>query len=84
MKSIATKQTYECSEFELFCAMLVRAILSDAACILIVSPFTLTTTLIEIQDILDVIFTLEIKKDIIILDIQTNALHYKKESCHVL
>ncbi len=84
MESIATKETYECNEFELFCAMLVRAMLSDAPCIFIVSPFTLITTLIEIQNIIDVILKLEIKKDIIMLDIQTNALHYKKESCHVL
>ncbi len=64
--------------------MLIRAMLSDNKKIFIVTPFTLISTLIEIKEISDVISKLDIKQDIIILDMQNNKTNYEGDLCHIV
>ncbi len=84
LDKIATLRIPTCNEFELFCAMLIRAILSDNQTIFIVTPFALISTLLDLQEIYALIQKLESKKDIIILDMQNNATHYKGDLCHII
>jgi hypothetical protein len=83
-ENIATKRVPACNEFEIFCAMLIRAILSDSEKIFIVTPFTLISTLVDIKELTDVILKLDIKKDIIILDMQNNKTNYEGDLCHII
>lgn len=84
LEEIAKKRVPECSEFEIFCTMLLRAIMSDNQKILIVTPFSLITTLTGVKEIADVIYKLNTKKDIIIVDMKNNKTNYEEELCHIV
>ena len=81
---IATNRVPLCSEFEIFCAMFIRALMSDSGKIMIVTPFNLISTLTEIKEIIDVIHKLDVKKDIIIIDMKNNKTNYEGDLCHIV
>lgn len=84
LEEITQKRTSACNQFEIFCAMLIRAMLSDSTQIFIVTPFTLISTLVDIKEITNVINKLDIKKDIIILDVQNSRTNYEGDLCHIV
>ena len=83
LDEIATKRAPSCSEFEIFCVMLMRAMMSDCGKIIIVTPFNMISTLLDIKEITDVIFKLDVKKDIIIIDMQNNRTNYEGDLCRI-
>lgn len=84
LEHIATLRASTCSEFEIFCAKLIRAMLSECKNIFILTPFVLIPTLLDLQELHQVLLKLDTKKDIIILDMYNNELHYKGEICHII
>ncbi|MBU0631013.1 hypothetical protein KKA17_00035 [bacterium] len=84
LEEIAKKRVPECNEFEIFCTMLLRAIMSENPTIVIVTPFSLITTLTGVQEIADVISKLNTKKDIIIVDMLNNKTNYEGELCRIV
>ncbi len=83
LEDIANKRASQCSELEIFCTMLLRAMMNQRDRIIIVTPFSLITTLIEINEINDILCKLDIKKDIIIVDMQNNGAHYEGDLCNI-
>ena len=84
LEDIAHKRAPECSEFEIFCAMLLRAMMGDCKRIVIVTPFSFITTLTSIKEIAEIIYKLDIKKDIIIVDMKNNQSNYEGDSCNIV
>ncbi|WP_345993199.1 hypothetical protein [Sulfurimonas sp. HSL-1716] len=83
LEEIAQKRASQCSEFEIFCAMLLRALMNDNERIVIVTPFSFITSLTSIKEIAEVIYKLDIKKDIIIADMKNNQTNYEGDLCHI-
>jgi ABC-type lipopolysaccharide export system ATPase subunit len=84
LERIANQRIPTCNEFELFCAMLIRALQSQKKRLFIVTPFSLISSLVAISEITDVIEKLDSKKDIIILDLQNNRSNYEGALCHIV
>ena len=76
-ESIANKRTNQCSKLEIFYVMIVRAIVCDASRIFIQTPFALVDALGDISQVVANIEILNQDKGIIILDTQSNNIHYK-------
>lgn len=84
LEDIADKRITQCNEFEIFCAMLIRAMMNEKKHIIIVTPFSLITALLDMKEITDIIDILDIKKDIIIVDMQNNRTNYEGDLCHIV
>ena len=84
LENILKKRVFASTQFEIFCAMLIRAMLSDCSKIFIVTPFNLISALNDIKQVADIINQLDIKQDIIILDMQNNITNYEGDLCHIV
>jgi ABC-type lipopolysaccharide export system ATPase subunit len=84
MEHIARQRVSSCNEFELFCAMLIRSLQAKEIQVYIVTPFTLISTLTSLKEITDILEKLDLKKDIMILDLQNNQSNYEGTLCHII
>jgi hypothetical protein len=58
--------------------------MGDCKRIVIVTPFSFITTLTSIKEIAEIIYKLDIKKDIIIVDMKNNQSNYEGDSCNIV
>lgn len=84
MEDIAQKRAPDCKSLELFGAMLLRAVMSHKECIVIVTPFSLITSLVSIDPLIELTKKLPVKKDIIIADMKNNLTNYESEECRII
>ena len=84
LENIANQRIPTCNDFELFCAMLIRAVQTQRKTIFIVTPFSLISSLMTVNEIISIIEKLDLKKDIIILDLQNNKSNYEGVLCHIV
>jgi len=83
LEKIALLRVSSCSKIEIFYTLLIRALMTKKATIIIVTPFTLMPNLRAINVIIEDIQLLTQDKKIIILDNTTNQTHYKGCSCNI-
>ena len=84
LENIAQKRVTYCSKIDIFYVMFIRALMSDAKNIVIVTPFSLVKNLENITQIIENILLLNDDKNIIILDNISNETHYKGYPCHII
>jgi len=75
--SLANKRSNQCDKLEIFYVMMVRALMCDESKVVVQTPFVLVDTMSNIQEVLANIERINQDKGIIILDTQSNNIHYR-------
>jgi len=81
---IAYKRPINCTNSELLSVMLLRAMMCKSHTIIISNPIDLLNNLKDIKDIIRDIKDMPDEKNIIILDLLSNEIHYEGCSCHTI
>lgn len=76
----ALKRVSQCNSLEIFFVMLIRALMSDRKCVIIVPLFLLTGSFEDIKNILQKISILNSNKEIYILDLISNKNYYSSSN----
>ncbi len=84
LSNIALFRIQECSDLEIFYVMFIRALMSREKNIIISSPYLIIKELIDINKLVEKIDILNKDKEIIILDTQSNSMHYKGCLCNTI
>ncbi|MBN2824961.1 MAG: hypothetical protein JXQ76_06550 [Campylobacterales bacterium] len=84
LESICSNRIYQCQPFELFYTMIIRAMMSDAKRILIVTPYGFVKKLSEFNRVLDTLQKLELAQEVIVVDVFKNLHHYRDCQCNIL
>ncbi len=75
----------QCNEIEKFYALFIRALMTKERDVIILSPLSLLNTTDEVESIFnDLIQLNQENKNILILDILTNEVHYEGCICHII
>lgn len=81
---IGLKRVSECSNLEIFYVMFIRALMSKEMNVIIALPFSITDSLRDMKSIIDNLSKLESEKNILILDLKSNEMHYKESLCNII
>ena len=81
---IALSRVSACSPTEIFYIQFIRALMMKEDDILIVTPYSLIDNLRNINVIIENINILTDKKNILIVDILNNEIHYKGTTCNIV
>jgi len=84
LASIAKERVESCSREEIFLVMFIRALMSQEKNVIIELPTTALGTLQNICEIIEKMLDVNHEKKIIILDIQSNKIHYEGCRCHII
>lgn len=76
LESIAHKKIEQCKSLEIFCVMLLRALMCDATKIMICYLYSFVDEIENIDEILDIFKKLNIKEEIIFIDGKKNTHLY--------
>lgn len=82
--NIAYKRPDRCTDIEQLCTMIIRATMCKNTKIMINNPMYLLHNLKDIKDIIKEVETILNDKDIVILDLLSNEIHYKGCQCHTI
>ncbi|MFT7005399.1 MAG: ABC-type lipopolysaccharide export system ATPase subunit [Sulfurimonas sp.] len=81
---ISLNRINQCNSMDIFHVCLIRALMTKETNIIIVTPFHLIDNLRDISTLVSSIETLDIKKNILIIDTISNKTHYKGSSCNIV
>lgn len=84
LKSLGIKRAEHCLTNEIFCVMLIRAMMCKENTIIIEYPELLLESLKDIEKIIDTITLLQSSKTIVFLDIKNNENYYKGSACNII
>jgi len=82
--SIWAKRSSECSELEMFYVMFIRSLMSKEMSVIIVSPFSITTSIESMKGIIENLLLLKGKKSVLILDLCINERYYEESQCSII
>ncbi|NCN43661.1 MAG: hypothetical protein CO158_07725 [Piscirickettsiaceae bacterium CG_4_9_14_3_um_filter_43_564] len=83
LTTIEEKRVGTCSDLELFATMLLRAERMPREAIYIVLPLLLLGHADAIEQTLALLTLLDSQKDIFILELTSNRVHYQGQACHI-
>ncbi len=81
---ICEKRPTECTPFEIFYAMVIRAMMSDFSRIYILTPYSFIRRLKEFSEVIGTIGRLEYTQEIFVLDTNKNLYHYEECQCNII
>jgi len=84
LEEIAEKRLIACSPNEILYVMIIRALMMPQKSILLQTPYAIVNNLGDIKTILSNITQLEHIKDIMIIDVITNAHYYEGVTCSIV
>ena len=84
LKSLGVKRAEQCLTNEIFCVMLIRAMMCKENTIIIEYPELLLESLKDIGKMIDIIALLRSAKTIVFLDIKNNENYYKGSICNII
>ena len=84
LETIAKKRIVACSMEEIFYVMYIRAFMMQKQKVIIKVPYTITESLKDIQSIIKQMIKIQENQQIIILDVLSNAIHYKGTLCNII
>lgn len=82
--SIAQSRSSQLTQQEIFYVIFIRAMMTKESKIYITTPFSLINNLRDITILINDIMILDSKKEIFILDIIINEIHYKETTCNII
>ncbi len=83
LSHISTNRLHECSSLEIFYVMFIRALMTQEMDVIICSPLLLIGELQNMKNVINTLIFLNERKNILILDTQTNEIHYEGCLCHI-
>lgn len=81
---IGPNRVTSCSNTEIFYVMFMRALMSDAKNIIIVTPYSILYNLRDIKEILNKINIIKNEKNVLILDTLNQEINYKGSECTIV
>ncbi|KIM07090.1 MAG: hypothetical protein KU38_11230 [Sulfurovum sp. FS08-3] len=84
MESICANRIHQCQSFEIFYAMVIRAMMSDRSKIVIVTPYGFVKKLSDFNRVLDTLQKLELPQEVVVIDVYKNLHHYRDCPCNIL
>jgi hypothetical protein len=84
LSNIAYKRPIKCTNIEVLSSMLLRAIMCKNKTIILSNPIHLLNNLKDIKDIIRDIKAVIGDKNIMLLDILSNEIHYEGCPCHII
>ncbi len=64
--------------------MMIRAMMSDAQKIVIVTPYGFVKKLSDFNRVLDTLQKLELSQEVVVIDVYKNLYHYEDCPCNIL
>ncbi len=82
--NITSKRPNRCTDIEKLYTMIIRATMCKNKKIIIANPVHLLNNLKDIKDIIKGMKSIINNKDVVILDILSNEIHYEGCLCHII
>jgi len=84
LERVAKRRKNECSAIELFYVMIIRAFMCESRRVYVVFPFVITGNVLRIAEVIEAIQKLPAQKEIVFVDMEANAHHYKDCGCSMI
>jgi len=84
LEDICQKRLHQCTPIEIFYVMLIRAMMSEAKIITVITPFSFVKKLSNFSSVLDTLYALDFQQEVIVVDIFKNLHHYRDKRCIIL